>query len=43
MKSPQTVCASLLLLSGLALVQADKPAERTLSQVLDRSITSLER
>ena len=38
-----TLCASLLLLSSIALAQAAKPAEpRTASQVLDRSITSVE-
>jgi DinB family protein len=43
MKQFQTVCASLLLLSGIALAQTAKPAEpRTVSQVLDRSITNVE-
>lgn len=42
MKQFQTVCASLLLLSGIALAQA-KPAEpRTVSQVLEHSVTSVE-
>jgi DinB superfamily len=42
MKQLQTVCASLLLLSGIALAQA-KPAEpRTVSQVLEHSVTSVE-
>ena len=37
------VCACLLLLSGIALAQAAKPAEpHTVSQVLDRSVTNVE-
>ena len=40
MKKFQTVCASLLLLGGLALA---KPAEpQTVSQVLDRSVANVE-
>ena len=43
MKKFHTVCACLLLLSGIALAQTAKPAEpRTVSQVLDRSVTSVE-
>jgi hypothetical protein len=42
MKKLQTVCASLLLLSGIALAQA-KPAEpKTVSQVLASSVKSVE-
>ena len=42
MKKLQTVCACLLLLSGIALAQA-KPAEpKTVSQVLDSSVTNVE-
>jgi hypothetical protein len=37
------LCACLLLLSSMAFAQAAKPAEpRTVSQVLDRSITNVE-
>jgi hypothetical protein len=43
MKRFKNICACLLLLSGIALAQAAKPADpRTASQVLDRSITSVE-
>ncbi len=43
MKSIQTVFASLLLLSGIAIAQTAKPAEpRTISQVLNGAITNLE-
>ncbi|MGZ4733710.1 MAG: hypothetical protein ACXVZH_16375, partial [Terriglobales bacterium] len=43
MKKFQTVCACFLLLSGIVLAQAAKPAEpRTVSQVLDRSVTNVE-
>jgi hypothetical protein len=43
MKKLHTVCACLLLLSGIALAQAAKPAEpQTVSQVLDRSVTNVE-
>ena len=43
MKKFHTVCACLLLLSGIALAQTAKPAEpRTVSQVLDRSVTNVE-
>lgn len=43
MKNIQTVFASVLLLSGIALAQAAKPADpRTASQVLDRSVASVE-
>ena len=42
MKKFQTICASLLLLSGIALAQAAKPDPRNASQVLDRSITNVE-
>src|SRR5450631_3513716 len=39
-----TVCACLLLLSGIALAQAAKPAEpRTVGQVLDSSVTNVEK
>ena len=42
MKKFQTVCASLLLLSGIALAQA-KPAEpRSVSQILEHSVTNVE-
>ena len=42
MKMFQTVCASLLLLSGIALAQA-KPAEpRSVSQILEHSVTNVE-
>lgn len=44
MKKFQVMCFSLLLLSGIARAQAAKPAEaRTVSQVLDRSVTGVER
>jgi hypothetical protein len=43
MKKIQTVCASLLLLSGIAMAQMAKPAEpRTISQVLSGTISNLE-
>lgn len=43
MKKVQTVCASLLLLSGIALAQAAKPAEpKTVSQVLAGSVKNVE-
>src|SRR5580700_9378603 len=43
MKKFHTTCACLLLLSGIALAQAAKPAEpKTVSQVLDRSVTNVE-
>jgi uncharacterized damage-inducible protein DinB len=43
MKKFHTACACLLLLSGIALAQAAKPAEpKTVSQVLDRSVTNVE-
>jgi hypothetical protein len=43
MKKFQTVCACLLLLSGIALAQAAKPTDpRTVSQVLDSSLTNVE-
>ena len=43
MKKFHPVCACLLLLSGIALAQAAKPAEpQTVSQVLDRSVTNVE-
>ena len=43
MKKLHTVCACLLLLSGIALAQTAKPAEpRTVSQVLDRSVANVE-
>jgi uncharacterized damage-inducible protein DinB len=43
MKKFHAVCACLLLLSGIALAQAAKPAEpQTVSQVLDRSVTNVE-
>jgi hypothetical protein len=43
MNKLHTVCTSLLLLSGIALAQAAKPAEpRTVSQVLQSSVTSVE-
>lgn len=43
MKKLQTLCTCLLLLSGIALAQASKPAEpRTVSQVLDNSLTGVE-
>jgi hypothetical protein len=43
MKKFQTACISLLLVSGIALAQAAKPAEpRTISQVLDSSVTNVE-
>ena len=43
MKKFQTVCASLLLLSGIALAQAAKPAEpKTVSQVLAHSVAAVE-
>lgn len=43
MKSIPALCACLLLLSGIGLAQAAKPAEpRTVSQVLDRSVTNVE-
>jgi uncharacterized damage-inducible protein DinB len=37
-----TACACLLLLSGIALAQAAKPEPKTVSQVLDRSVTNVE-
>ena len=43
MKKFHAVCACLLLLSGIALAQAAKPAvPQTVSQVLDRSVTNVE-
>jgi DinB superfamily len=43
MKRFHTVCTCLLLLSGIALAQAAKPAEpKTVSQVLDSSVTNVE-
>ena len=43
MKNAHTVFASLLLLSGIALAQAAKPAEpHTINQVLAGDITNLE-
>jgi hypothetical protein len=42
MQKFQTICACLLLLSGLALAQAAKPEPKTVSQVLDRSVTNVE-
>lgn len=43
MKKFKTVCTSLLLLSGIALAQATKPAEpRSVSQVLNSSVTNVE-
>src|SRR6266851_4638268 len=43
MKKFHAVCACLLMLSGIALAQAAKPAEpQTVSQVLDRSVTNVE-
>jgi DinB superfamily len=43
MKKFHTVCACLLLLSGIVLAQAAKPAEpQTVSQVLARSVTNVE-
>lgn len=43
MQSIHALCASLLLLSGIALAQADKKVEhRTVSQVLDHAITTVE-
>ena len=41
MKITQRICISLLLLSGIALAQAAKES-KTVSQVLDRSITNVE-
>jgi DinB superfamily len=43
MKKFHTVCACVLLLSGIVLAQTAKPAEpRTVSQGLDRSVTNVE-
>jgi hypothetical protein len=43
MQKFHTVCACLLLFSGIALAQAAKPTEpKTVSQVLDRSLTNVE-
>jgi DinB superfamily len=42
MKKFQTVCCCLLLLSGIALAQAAKSDPRTVSEVLDRSVTGIE-
>src|SRR3981081_703564 len=43
MKSIHALCASLLLLSGIAFAQADKKVEHpTVSQVLDHAITTVE-
>src|SRR5579862_3815310 len=42
MKKFHTVCACLLLLSGIALAQAAKSEPKTVSQVLDRSVTNVE-
>lgn len=43
MKTLQAICASLLLLSGMALSQAAKPAEpKTVSQVLVSSVASVQ-
>jgi len=43
MKSIHVLCASLLLLSGIALAQGDKPAERrTINQILIGTISNLE-
>jgi hypothetical protein len=43
MKNFQSVCSCLLLLSSIVLAQAAKPADpRTVSQVLDRSVTNVE-
>jgi hypothetical protein len=43
MKKFHTVCACLLLLSGIALAQAAKTTEpQTVSQVLDSSVTNVE-
>ncbi|MBZ5653585.1 MAG: DinB family protein [Acidobacteriia bacterium] len=43
MKGIPALCASLLLLSGIGLAQAAKSTEpRTVSQVLDRSVTNVE-
>jgi DinB superfamily len=44
MKKFHTVCACLLLLSGIAFAQAAKTAEpRTVGQVLDSSVTNVEK
>jgi len=37
-----TVCACLLLLSGIALAQAAKPEPKTVSQVLNGAVTNVE-
>jgi hypothetical protein len=43
MKQVQTLCACLLLLSGIALAQMEKPGEhRTVAQVLNGSISNIE-
>jgi hypothetical protein len=43
MKKFHTLCACLLLLSGIAFAQATKPAEpQTVTQVLDRAVTNVE-
>ncbi len=42
MKKLHKMSACLLLLSGIALAQAAKPEPKTVSQVLDRSVTNVE-
>src|SRR6202162_2420155 len=42
MKKFHTLCACLLLLSGIALAQAAKPEPKTVSQVLNGSVTNVE-
>ena len=42
MKKVHKMSACLLLLSGIALAQAAKPEPKTVSQVLDRSLTNVE-
>jgi hypothetical protein len=42
MKKFQTACCCLLLLSGIALAQTAKSDPRTVSEVLDRSVTGIE-
>ena len=42
MQKFHTVCACLLLLTGIALAQAAKPEPKTVSQVLNGSVTNVE-
>src|SRR6266436_5899674 len=42
MQKFRTVCACLLLLTGIALAQAAKPEPKTVSQVLNGSVTNVE-